>query len=538
MKMKILKPLFIVIIALIVGSCSKNIHKHNIHINTPIPQEQLKADVDYAYRKLQKLHPRLDWYINKDDLEQKFDSLKAAIDTSMISNEFFFMLSPVVSSIRQGHIGLYPLTPKATKKESKELNRKGPVPLSLLNYEFFNNKLYIVKTQSPYSCIQVGSEIIAINSIKPQEITNRFGNTLASDGFITTYNKYRFATQFPYFFHVYSGERDSVQLTLRHNDTISHVNLVRGQNGCANTKVIAKQKDEKDINAPSKAEKANHKKEMLEEKRKRKYQGYNPQTKNYSKNLTFADPDSSIAILYINDFIRGEASKFYRNSFKILKEQNVKNLIIDLRNNPGGKISEISILYSYLTDTTFSITNRIETTSLTSYLIGSYTKSTPKFFYFLDFTIGLPFRFRELARMRKKDNKFYYSFRESKRKLPNKDRFEGNLYVITNGGTFSASSIISANLKATQRGVFVGEETGGAFNGFVAGRMPTFLLPHSKLPLRFGLGVIEPFNKSDINGRGIMPDIEIIPTIDDRIKGTDPELNWIMADIDKRRVNL
>jgi C-terminal processing protease CtpA/Prc len=36
-----------------------------------------------------------------------------------------------------------------------------------------------------------------------------------------------------------------------------------------------------------------------------------------------------------------------------------------------------------------------------------------------------------------------------------------------NGGSFSASSLISSNLKL-QRVTFVGEETGGAFNGTVA----------------------------------------------------------------------
>jgi C-terminal processing protease CtpA/Prc len=40
------------------------------------------------------------------------------------------------------------------------------------------------------------------------------------------------------------------------------------------------------------------------------------------------------------------------------------------------------------------------------------------------------------------------------------------IYVMINGGSFSASSLISSNLK-TPKVTFVGEETGGAFNGTV-----------------------------------------------------------------------
>jgi hypothetical protein len=69
----------------------------------------------------------------------------------------------------------------------------------------------------------------------------------------------------------------------------------------------------------------------------------------------------------------------------------------------------------------------------------------------------------------------------------------------------------------------VGEETGGAFNGTVAGFMPVVELPHSELKI-IGLMMMAPHHKT---GRGIFPDKEIIPTLEDRLKGNDPELSWI-----------
>jgi hypothetical protein len=61
----------------------------------------------------------------------------------------------------------------------------------------------------------------------------------------------------------------------------------------------------------------------------------------------------------------------------------------------------------------------------------------------------------------------------------------------------------------------VGEETGGAFNGTVKGFMPVVELPHSELKNR--LMMMAPHHKTEIKGRGIFPDKEIIPTLEDRL---------------------
>ena len=68
-------------------------------------------------------------------------------------------------------------------------------------------------------------------------------------------------------------------------------------------------------------------------------------------------------------------------------------------------------------------------------------------------------------------------------------------------------------------------------NGTVAGKMLTKTLPVSKLKLTVGLQVIQPLCKSDIEGRGIFPDKEIVSTIEDCIKQQDIELEWIMSQI-------
>ena len=106
--------------------------------------------------------------------------------------------------------------------------------------------------------------------------------------------------------------------------------------------------------------------------------------------------------------------------------------------------------------------------------------------------------------------------------------FKGKIYVLINGGSFSASSLLSSNLKGSKRAYFVGQETGGGFNGTVAGQMPIVTLPKSKIGVRVGLLSCIPFYKTTVIGHGIYPDKEIIPTIQDRIALKDPETEWVL----------
>ena len=58
-------------------------------------------------------------------------------------------------------------------------------------------------------------------------------------------------------------------------------------------------------------------------------------------------------------------------------------------------------------------------------------------------------------------------------------------------------------------------------------------LPNSKVALNFGLIQIQTPYQVMENGYGIKPDVEIVPTKFDRLKGLDPELEWILTELKK-----
>jgi hypothetical protein len=67
-----------------------------------------------------------------------------------------------VAAVRQGHTYLYPASTQMTK-ETKALKKKGTGPFSQFDFDYFDNKLYVVKNKSYDTSIKAGSEVIAVN---------------------------------------------------------------------------------------------------------------------------------------------------------------------------------------------------------------------------------------------------------------------------------------------------------------------------------------------------------------------------------------
>jgi len=515
--------------ALFLGGCV-SVDKFNARVNVLRNPTDLKSDVDFVQHKLEKLHPDLYLYIIKKDLDFKFDSLKSSLTKPMTSNDFYFRLSPVIASIKQGHTQTIPLTKKIKNKERITVNKNGTSPLVQFDYEIFDNKLYIVKNNSSDSTIKKGTEILTVNGIKPIEIITKYSKTFTSDGNNTTFILRKLGKGFPRYFYYEQGIKDSIICRLNFKDTIRTITLKRP--------ATAKITDVKKTKEQFEKERVLQKKE----KKKRKLLGYDPLKRIYSKLLTFPVKDSSIAVMKISDFMKGNYRKFYKNSFKLLDSLHTKILILDLRDNGGGLVHDINNLYSYVADSSFHLINKPVVTSKTSLWHIGYYNNNPFWVQaiqtlFLPVVAGIDI-YTYLKITKNADHTYRYTIRDNRVTHPKSHRFKGKVYVLINGGCFSATCLLSSNLKGSKRAVFVGEETGGAYNGCVAGILPVRTLPNSQLKIRFGLLEFQTPYKATMDGRGIFPDKEIIPTLNDRLSGNDPEIQWVLNDIKKEQGQL
>ncbi len=527
------KTLFYFLLVLLVASCT-SVKKYNAQISSLHSAEELHHDVDKVHEQLQRWHPRLYQYVPKKELDKKFNALKTSINGPMGSKEFHERLVSVINEVRQGHLNIRPPTYRFTKKQQKELLKR-PFEFYDIDFELLEDKLWVKDNQGNDSLI-VGHEVLAFDKDLAAKLLDKYKRLFSSDGFNTTYQNRFVAQNFSNFYYVDKGFKDSLTLLLKKNDSIYFRTLRRIAKGQPEVK------DTMTLQKPavlSKTEKIaiKQKEKHLRKTRKRagRKRGYVPPRNYYLRNLDFIGNDSSVAYLKIRGFGHGNYNKFYKEAFAKIDSAGIENLILDLRDNGGGSLDEIEKLYGYLSTTPFRFMNDAETKTRIPMTKAIFSQKRIGIFNEALRILGGPgMMVYDMLNIRKKDGKLYRKFSGSKIKSPRKNNFKGKIYVLINGYSFSAASMLATNLQANKRAFFVGEETGGSYNGTVAGQTKYIELPNSRVLLYFGLLQIETPHKTEPDGYGVKPDVEIIPTQKDRLQKRDPELEWVLGDIYKK----
>lgn len=526
------KLLLIFAISILVASCG-SVKTYNEQITSMHSIEDLQNDVGKLYKQLKRHHPKLYQYTPKAVLDFKFDSLKASIKHPMDSRSFYKKLAPIVTNVRQGHVSVGSANKRFTRKERKLLKKK-KFEFYDLDFEYLNSKLYVKNTRGKDSTL-VGNEVLKIENEPASLLIDTFKTQFASDGYNTTLHNRYAGKNFKTFYYRNKGFIDSLKVTFKNQDSVFVKTFKRLK------KEDKKEKTESDstkIAKPKKLTKSEKKANRIARKKKRKYNkkhGYVASRKHYTRNLDFIGKDSSIAYMKIRSFSNGTYKDFYKESFAKLDSAKTKYFILDLRDNGGGRIVEIDNLYSYLTDKDYQFILESEVNSRTPFMKFAMSNTSSTSLKIISGLLSPIIITHNLLKTKKKGGKLYYRFHKfSKIKPPNPLHYKGKMYVLVNGNSFSASSLISTHLKANKRAVFVGEETGGAYNGTVAGIYKLYQLPTSKLKVRMGLMQIEAPQKQSPDGYGIKPDVEITPTVEDRKMNIDTELQWILNDINKQ----
>lgn len=518
-----IKQVLFLFVLMFLISCG-SIKKYNGHITKLHSVEDLRSDVDAVHSQLVKHHPKLYQYTNKQVLDFKFDSLKMAITEPITSREFYKQLALVVAQIKQGHISVGSVSKRYTKKERKAL-KKRPFEFYDLDFEYLNDKLWVIGNRGKDST-NIGLEVYKIDNELATNLVRAFKSRIGSDGYNQTLHNRVVGKNFSTFHFKEKGFSDSLKIEFKQKDSlVTKVfrRVLKEEKGSKNNS-LASIKPKK----LSKKEKQENRLKVKKKRKENRKRGYITSKNEYTRNLNFIGKDSTVAYMKIRSFTNGDYRRFYKESFKTLDSLKTKNLVIDLRDNGGGRVSEIDYLYSFLTNKRYKLIETSEVNSRSPYLKSVMSNTTSLLTKVSHAIISPIILAYDLIKTKKIDGKIYYNLGFSKEKSPKKLHYDNQLYVITNGNSFSASSLISTHLKANNRAFFVGEETGGAYNGCVAGVFKTYQMPNSKLKIRIGLMQIEAPFKQMPDGFGIKPDMEILPILENRIQHKDPELDWIL----------
>lgn len=523
-----------------VMSCAST-KQFNKQITEPISPNKLIRDVNYVQRQIQKRQVDYDYYTSKAVIDNKFDSIRRAIHSPMTGREFYPLIAEILASIHQGHLSVAPAIPKPDKERRKYLKKMGAPPLALFEYLWQNDKLLIINNFSKDTHIKKGDEIIAVNGLKTRDVYSKYKSTLTSDGYNETGIPPFFTRKLLLFYTLELGVQDSLRMEITNGiDTLERLVMRQPKKAPQTKQKIKKEPSPKQktdsishtkaIEMESKVSTAQKKRRFKEVEKNKRIFGWNKTKKEFTRSLKFFGKDSSIAFLHIVRFMDGNYKKAYKQIFNSIQKAGSKVLVLDLRNNPGGKALEIVALFRYLSDSSFKMYAPTKVASGTSLLRPGLFAQQPKFLWpVVAFVYPFYAASTLLTTYRGRDGFFYNDLMMSnKTKTPHKNAFKGKIYLLVNGASFSAACLLASRMSTLSKVTILGEETGGDYNGTVAGIMPLVTLPNSKIKVRLGLKHIKPVNQREEKGRGVYPNHIFIRTASDIVSGKDEALNWII----------
>nr|WP_242692313.1 S41 family peptidase [Aridibaculum aurantiacum] len=235
-----------------------------------------------------------------------------------------------------------------------------------------------------------------------------------------------------------------------------------------------------------------------------------------SKRNLRIDTALNTAVLSVNTFSEGRLPSFFRKSFRRIRKMKIENVVLDLRQNSGGSVLASTKLTQYLVDKPFKVA---DTVAAINRRLTYRQHIQPWFLYWLSM---------HLTGKKMNDGRIHFRYFERHHYKPKRrNHFDGNIYVVAGGYTFSAATLVTGFLKGQQNVTVVGEETGGGAYGNSAMHLPVIILPATRL--RVSLPLYRIVLNSDLpkNGRGIFPDVEVPPSSTAIQKGVDAKMEKV-----------
>lgn len=446
-----------------------------------IPEQDLIFDYHLFRNALEEAHPGLYRYATKEKLDSLFTAGESKLDSPLTQREFYKILVPLVDEIQCGHTKLMPIE-RSGYPYYFHTNSLFPLKLFI-----DHDRAFVIDFYRIVPGVQKGDEVISINGMPMPAIIHELLGGVFSDGENMTLKYYELNRYFSAYYADFLDEEYS-------GEKAFSAGIVK--DGHTSELEIQPASLEQVLAIENAAEGAGFFK------------------------LSFKE--NATAVLTIPFFWNPEKGpgfkKFLSESFREINERNAEHLIIDLRNNEGGKEIYGSLLLSYLMDHEFPYYDYLGI-------------SKKKRFSFAEYA-SVPLAFKFLKMLFKQTDSGRYEWKGHKNcglQKPAKNNYKGNVYVLINGGSFSVATEFASVLKSLNRAVFIGEETGGGYYGNTSGFFAVVKLPHSDLELGIPLiGFYSKVQPTLYKNRGVFPDYEIRPSVSGVLSKNDEVLEYAL----------
>lgn len=404
---------------------------------------ELEIDFDNAIRIYNNYSPKI--FADEEKIGLMKETQKALLEDGMNELEFFRILSPIISSIKCGHSGI--MLSDDTYQNINEQGKFFGLDVRIISDEI------IVVDNSLNSDISVGAKITKINGMDAEDIINKMIDNQISDGDNETAKYHRINENFRLWYYL-------------HIDASSYHVVEYKEEGVDYSKVITLESLTNE--------------EIYHGDR---YGEWNPYIATYSDNYALLDMNSFYPF---GEYTIDAYIAFIDNFFETVNDNEIDNVILDVRDNGGGDPVVSSYLFSYLAKESQPY----------------FSDSVPDYYNGLQTDVPL-----------------------------NEPHFDGNLYTIMDGGSASSTGHILALLKYQDIGVFVGEESGSSY--LATDSSQEYSLYYTGLNLRMSREVWD-VAVTDIElGRGIMPDYEYELALSDYLSENDELLLYTISLIEE-----
>lgn len=468
---------------ILLSNCS--VSKSSFRPSKKYSPEELQKDYAIFRGSLEESHPGIYWYTSKKEMDRYFDWGASKLNDSLNEEEFKRVLSYVIARVNCGH---------TVVRNSKQLiryrdtSRLKIFPLSLKLWP--DTAVVAANLNRRDSILKRGTVINAINNVPVKTLVDTFFRYISSDGYNYTH-KYQSLSNRGSFGSNYTGlfgQKD--YYFIDYSDST-------GNNHSMKLPAFDTRGDSTNrgsVPGLRRATRSERRKNIITS----------------TRNIQI-DSTGKVAIMELGSFGRSlQLKRFFRTSFKALKNSNIEHLVIDVRGNGGGSVTNSTFLSKFIADKKFKIADSLYAINRNS----KYKKYIEGYFFNRLFMV--------IMTRKKAGGKYHFGYFERHYFKPKKkNHFDGRVYILTGGNSFSATTLFAQSVKTQSNVLVVGEETGGGAYGNTAWLIPDAELPNTKVRFRLPLFRLVINNNVPKDGRGLLPDVESKPTVDAIRRGID-----------------
>ncbi len=465
---------------------------------------QLREDVEVMEKTLKDNHPSLYWYSSKEEIDASFQKAYIRLTDSLNEIQFRTIVAETLFPIRCGHTSV-----RFSKNYYNYIEGRRLKTFPLLAKITDDSSLVVtINLNRRDSVIRPGTPLLSINGFSARSIIDSMLPLVSIDGNAKNFSYQNLSNNFTTYYNMRFGVQNSYA-----------VEFV-GFNGVSrqlNLPVYDPQRDttrrRPSVAATPAPTPPSPPTPTITERERR-----------LQRTRTFnIDSTGTFAVLRINSFGTSLSKHFLKKSFRQLQKKQVNHLVIDVRNNGGGLIKTSLCLTRLVKQEPFTFADSI-------YATHRKLRSDAKLYKRFIYNLGLFFLSKKQS-----DSMYVFKFFANKQYTPLKNKYNGQVYVLTGGYSFSATTLFAAAVKGQHNVTIVGEETGGGYYGNNGVFIPEMILPNSKLRVRIPLYRIVNNTNYPKNGLGVLPDVEVKASAESIRNNRDPKMDKTIELIMQRK---